>query len=167
MALKPGEIVLLDTNVIIEIHRVGCLNSLASYFRLHTVEKVVEETQTGFQNRRPEQTIDLASLLSSLANVGSVTDEQRAEFNLTYGHPPLDAGERDLLVYADSIGGGLWLLNSPDMAAIRFAHGRGWIDRLVSLEAMTSHLRVRLKESLKENYTESWLSTRRTMLLLS
>jgi hypothetical protein len=59
-----------------------------------------------------------------------------------------------------------WLLNSPDMAAVRFAHARGWIDRLVSLEAMTAHLKVRLKETLRMNYTERWLSEKRTRLLL-
>ncbi len=41
---EKGQIVLVDTNVILEAHRVSCWNTLASHFRLATVE----ETQTGF-----------------------------------------------------------------------------------------------------------------------
>lgn len=166
MAFKQGQIVLVDTNVIIEAHRAGCWGTIASFFKLHTVEKVVEETQTGFQNRKPEECIDIQKMRSSLDHVERITDEQRVEFNLAHGHPPLDAGERDLLVYAGLIGERVWLLNSPDMAAVKFAHAVGWIDRLVSLEAMTSHLKARLRNDLRDNYTERWLSQRRTQLLL-
>lgn len=166
MAFQPRQIVLVDTNVILEAHRTGCWTPLSQYFALHTVSKVVEETQTGYQNRTPEEWIDEAGLRSSLACVTDVTEEQRVAFNVAHGHPALDAGERDLLIYAESLQDRVWLLNSPDMAAVRFAHKNGWIDRLASLEAMTSHLKARLRESLRTNYTERWLSGKKTNLLL-
>ena len=159
-------IVLVDTNVIIEAHRAGCWIPLAQYFDLHTVSKVIEETQTGCQNRNPESWISEVELRASFATIGDVTDTQRASFNMAHDHPPLDDGEKDLLVYAETLTNPVWLLNSPDMAAVRFAHARGWIDRLVSLEAMVSHLKARLRENLRQNYTERWLSEKKTKLLL-
>lgn len=158
---------LFDTNVIIEAYRTGCWSPLTNYFSVHTVEKVVEETQTGFQKRDPEEVIPEADLNASLAHVEKVTDQQRAQFNLNYSHPSLDPGERDLLIYADSMSNvDLWLLNSPDLAAMRFAHRIGCLDRLVSLEAMNSRLRVRLRVGLRTNYTEKWLTGKKTDLLL-
>lgn len=166
MAFLHGQVVLVDTNVIIESHRTGCWTQIAGFFRVETVEKVIEETQTGFQNRRPEQHIDEYVLRSTFHKVVGVSDEQRARFNLDYGHPALDPGERDLLVYAESLAGDAWLLNSPDMALVRFAHDRRWLDRLVSLESMAAHLKARLNQDLAHNYSERWLSERKTKLIL-
>ncbi len=44
-----GTPVLVDTNVIIESHRVGVWKALAGGYRVETVEDRVTETQTGFQ----------------------------------------------------------------------------------------------------------------------
>jgi hypothetical protein len=164
--MQQHDVVLVDTNVIIEAHRVGCWNQLASYFALHSVIKVIEETQAGSQNRRPETWIDQAALLDSLAHVEDVTDQHRVEFNFRYQHPALDDGERDLLVYADRLGGQPWLLNSPDMASIRFAHGQDWMDRLVSLEALNRHLKINARAALRRNYTTEWLDGKKIALRL-
>ncbi|MEX2496424.1 MAG: hypothetical protein WD448_10065 [Woeseia sp.] len=157
---------LVDTNVILEAHRTGCWTQIALYFALHTVAKVVEETQTGYQNRTREEWIDEEGLRGAFGHIADITEEQRVAFNISHSHPSLDPGEKDLLIYAETMQSPAWLLNSPDMAAVRFAHAGGWIDRLVSLEAMTAHLKVRLKEALRMNYTERWLSAKKTGLLL-
>lgn len=167
MDFQPRQIVLVDTNVILEAHQTGCWVPLAHYFALHTVAKVVEETQTGYQNRDPEHWIEEATLREQLAHVETVTEVQRVAFNMAHGHPTLDAGERDLLIYAETLSSPVWLLNSPDMAAVRFAHRMGWIDRLVSLGAMSAHLKTRLSRDPRDNYTEKWLSGKRTELLLA
>ena len=60
--MNQNSIVLFDANAIIESHRVNCWNQLAEYFDLRTVAKVIEETQTGYQNREPETWIDEAEL---------------------------------------------------------------------------------------------------------
>jgi hypothetical protein len=166
MAFRKNDIVLVDTNVILEAHRTGCWTQIALYFALHTVAKVVEETQTGYQNRAREEWIDEAGLRGAFGHIADITEEQRVAFNISHSHPSLDPGEKDLLIYAEAMQSPAWLLNSPDMAAVRFAHACGWIDRLVSLEAMTAHLKVRLKEALRMNYTERWLSAKKTGLLL-
>lgn len=164
--LEAGQIVLVDTNVIIEAHETRCWTALANFFACHAVEKVVEETQTGFQRRSPDRNIDVRALRHSLAHVATVSDEDRAAFNLRHGHPPLDAGERDLLVYAEQLADEVWLLNSPDMAVVRFANQVGWLDRLVSLEAMTRRLNLRPRRALARNYSEPWLSERKVRLRL-
>lgn len=167
MVYQQGDIVLIDTNVIIEAHRIRCWNALAEHFNLHSVEKVIEETQTGFQNRSPEQDIEEANLRDSIAHIAIVGDVAIAAFNLAYGHPNLDDGERHLLVYADSLDvGDVWRLNSPDMAAVRFAHSQKWLDRLVSLEAMIDRFRIRTRRELRRNYTEQWLQSKKTDLRL-
>ncbi len=58
--------VLVDTNVIIEAWRIDAWRALAGGYVLETVEKCVIETQTGHQNRRPEQQIDQNTLLAGL-----------------------------------------------------------------------------------------------------
>jgi hypothetical protein len=167
MTFRPGQRVLADTNVIIEAHRTGCWNTIANYFSIETVEKVIEETQTGAQNRSPETLIDEAKLRASMRHVANVTDEMRAKFHEVFPMAVLDDGERDLLVYAGTLGAAeVWLLNSPDMAAVRHAHLRGWLDRVVSLESMNGHLKGRLSVTLRDNFSEQWLSVRRTRLLL-
>ena len=166
MPLQRNQLVLLDTNVIIEAHETQCLAQLADYFRLCTVEKVIAETQAGDpQRRRPQRNIDEAQLRGWMHDVGDVTDEQRFDFSMNYQAVGLDDGERDLLIRAHEVEGA-WLLNSPDMAVLRFAHKKGWMDRLVSLEAMCRSCNARLRQDLKGNYLENWLSINRTEFAL-
>jgi hypothetical protein len=158
-----SQIVLVDTNVILEAHRVGCWIALSQYFALQTVEKVVEETQTGFQNRSPEQNISEPALRKQLKSIESITELQRAEFAATHFNSVLDDGERDLVIYAGLLTQNhpkinIWFLNSPDIATIRHAHRRAWLDHLVSLEEMCQHLKLKAKPPLRNNYTRSWLS---------
>ena len=57
---------LVDTNTIIESHRTGSWQALVGGYRVETVELCVMETQTGFQLRRPEQSIVAGELRASL-----------------------------------------------------------------------------------------------------
>lgn len=155
---KKGDIVLIDTNVIIEGHRVQCWNQLAQYFKLHTVEKVIEETQTGYQNRRPEQTIDQALLRKSFNHIEAISELQTIEFDMLNVGQILHDGEKQLVIYANTIKEDVWFLNSPDLAAVKYSCQKGWGDRLISLEAMTKHLSCRLKVNFERNFTDSWLS---------
>lgn len=158
MALKRGDRVLLDTNVILEACRAGCWRAMATEFRLITVEKVIEETQTGQQQRSQEQQIDEALLRESLEHVAAITREQRAEIDIAYPGHGLDPGEHHLVAYAATLNDkDIWLLNSPDKGTIRFCSRSRWLDRLVSLEAMTQTLGMRIGDQLPANYTESWL----------
>lgn len=161
-----GDIVLIDTNVILEAHRVGCWISLSQYFNLHTVEKVIEETQTGFQNRNPEQTIDQALLRKSFNHVQTVTDLQVVEFDMTNTGTLLDDGEKQLIIYSQTIKEKVWYLNSPDLASVKYSCQVGSQDRLISLESMIRRLDCKLKNELERNFTESWLSQSKLKFLM-
>ena len=156
---NKGDIVLIDTNVILEAHRVCCWKPLSDYFGLYTVDKVIEETQTGYQNRNPEQTIDVNFLKTTFAHIEVINEVQVIAFDLTAEKSiPLDDGEKALIIYAHTLGKKVWFLNSPDKAAIKYACKMGWSDNLVSLESMTMHLKLKLNQALKQNYTSHWLS---------
>lgn len=154
MDFVKDQVVLVDTNVIIEAHRVRCWAAIASYFSVETVVKCIEETQTGAQNRSPEQNIDQAALTKSLGAIHTVTEIQRAEFLLRQKQY-LDAGELDLLAHAASRQD-VWVISSPDKAAMRVVHSEGWLDRLVSLESLCTHLKLGVGSKLGRNYTKEW-----------
>lgn len=156
MDFKKGQVVLMDTNVIIESHRVKCWNAIADYYALETVEKCVEETQTGAQNRSPEVNIDRAKLISTLSAVHHVTQIERATFLLRQ-KIPLDPGERDLLAHAAGRQDA-WIVASPDKAAMRAAFAEGWRDKVVSMESLCKNLKFRFTRNLQRNYTDAWHS---------
>jgi len=47
----PGKRVFVDTNVIIEAHRVGCWNALCGSFSIETVEKCLQEATSGHSDK--------------------------------------------------------------------------------------------------------------------
>lgn len=135
MARHKGP-VLVDTNVIIECHRAGAWAALSGGYAVETVEKCVEETQTGFQRRRPEQRIDLRKLTKTLKAVHNVSAEQRVAAALAdplFG--ALDEGEQDLWAHALSRTDA-WVLCGPDKASLRFGVRCGFRGRLVALERL-------------------------------
>lgn len=145
--------------MVLEAYRVNCWKSLSEFFSLHTVDKVIEETQTGYQNRNPEQTVDVDILKTTFTHIEAISEIQVIEFDLSAEKTlPLDDGEKALIIYAHTIGKNVWFLNSPDKAAIKYACKVGWSDNLVSLESMTTHLKLKLNQPLKQNYTSKWLA---------
>jgi hypothetical protein len=139
---------------------------LADFFNLETVEKCIEETQTGFQNREPEQTIDSTELRNSLNHIYDISATDVLKFVLdNESASTIDDGELHLLIHAshreDS-----WIVSSPDKAAMRFIHEMGWIDRLISLESMINRISAHTTDELKNNFTEAWMSEKRTEMLM-
>ena len=61
-SVRPGAVVLVDTNVIIEAHRTGTWAALAGAYAVETVEDCVTETQTGYQRRARERWIEVGVL---------------------------------------------------------------------------------------------------------
>jgi hypothetical protein len=49
--MTRGDIVLMDTNVIMEAYRTRCWGSLVNTFKVETVEKCWEEAATGDKRR--------------------------------------------------------------------------------------------------------------------
>jgi hypothetical protein len=149
--------VLVDTNVIIECWRVSAWKALCGGYAVETVGDCFIETQTGFQQRRPEEQIDSEVLTKTLAAVQAVHDVDRAEAvirdpSIAY----LDDGERALWAHAISRKDA-WVLCGPDKASLRIGIRLGLRDRLVSLERLLSDVGFKPKLDLKTSYKQKWL----------
>ena len=148
--------VLVDTNVILESHRIGSWRALTGGYRVETVEDCVTETQTGFQRRRPERRIDAGELRASLAAVHAVGDPERAELAIRVHDIILDRGEASLwahTLHRDDA----WVLCGPDKASLRFGVRMGCREWLVSLERLLDDVGYRPRSSLRTAYTRTWL----------
>jgi hypothetical protein len=121
------------------------------------VEECVIETQTGYQNRRPEQRIDRDTLLRGLKAVHDVSDTQRAVALIRDAEiATLDTGEKALWAHAmdrpDS-----WVLCGPDKASLRIGVRLGFRERLISLERLLGDAGFRGRIRLKAAYCADWL----------
>lgn len=156
MARHTGPL-LVDTNVIIQCWRVGAWKALAGGYDIETVETCLIETQTGFQNRRPEQQIDPEVLKTTIKQRHPVNQEQLA---IALTRDPeigsIDAGEKDLWAHAMSRNDA-WVLCGPDKASLRIGIRLGLRDRLVSLERLLDDVGYRPRVDLRPAYTQKWL----------
>jgi hypothetical protein len=163
MARHQGP-VLVDTNVILECHRIGAWRALAGGYRVETVEDCVTETQTGFQRRRPERQIDGAALRTSLGAVRTVGLSELAAAVLRDSTISfLDVGERSLWAHALTA----WVLCGPDKASLRLGVRLGFRQRLVALEALLEAVGYRPREALRLNYRSKWLDAALAELIQS
>jgi hypothetical protein len=153
--MQPRDVVLVDTTLLIEAHRTGCLAGLTTGYRIQTVEKCVEETQNGATTRTLAQQINEMLLRTQLDAVHTVTDADRARV-VALGGPIIDEGERDL--WAHALGRtDAWVLCGPDRASMRFGVRANQRDRLVALEPLLKAIGHTPKEALREHYGQAWL----------
>jgi hypothetical protein len=156
--------ILVDTNTILECHRVGCWAGLSGHWSLETVEDCVTETQTGAQKRPPDQRISEAALRSSLSAVSAVAPIELARVALL-GGPHLDDGERALWAHALTRADA-WRLCGPDRASMKFGVHNRLQDRLVSLGSLLAGAGVRPKAPIKVHFEEAWLRQVVTQILM-
>jgi hypothetical protein len=155
----------VDTNAIIEAWRVDAWRALSGGYHLETVEECVIETQTGLQNRRPEQQIDRKALLAGLKAVHKVSDAERAAVLVRDGEiAMLDEGEKAIWAHAlarpDT-----WVLCGPDKASLRIGVRSNLRDRLVALGGLLDDAGFRPKLRLRDAYRRDWLN--RTLVELA
>ncbi len=151
--------VLVDTNTIIEAHRVSAWRALTSGYRVETVLMVQMETHTGFQRRDPAQAIDQAVLQASLAAVHQVTALEAATLRMMQAEQGIDLDAGEFALWAHLLGrNDDWALCGPDRASLRFGVNNGFRDRIVSLEAMlTDAGMAKTRPPLRDNHTKAWL----------
>jgi hypothetical protein len=154
---------LVDTNVILEAHRTSTWKALAGGYGVETVEACVVETQTGFQQRRPELQIDEKELRAKLREVHDVTKMQRAGVLVKSQGISLDPGELDLWAHAIEREDA-WILCGPDIASLRFGIRAGFRDRLISLESLLQGVGLTAK-GIRANYSEEWLKKKLIQLV--
>ncbi len=153
--MKPGDVVLVDANVIFEAHDKACWKALAGAYALHTVEKCIEETQTGTLNLPAAQRIDEAELRASFKEIHDVSLTELAEVAIR-GGSKLDDGERALWAHAltrtDS-----WVLCGPDRASMRFGYEQKHRVRLVSMGGLLNQINFSRPRPLRAHFEQDWL----------
>ena len=162
--MQRGQSILVDTNIIIEAVRTRCWNALGSHFAVETVGTCLEEALTGDPLRPGYVQIDPAQLKKSVSKSHSVSSLE--SMRLALAHPTADElhpGERELLAHAMDRKDD-WMFVCADRAAVKAAFALGWIERVVSLEALARAAGAR--PNLKFHFTERWLSDVRTAFLL-
>ncbi|MBA5866429.1 MAG: hypothetical protein GDA67_07000 [Nitrospira sp. CR1.3] len=164
--MKPEQVVLVDTNIIIEAVRIVCWSAVTAHFRIATVAKCCEEAHTGDRRRRGYVEVSEKDLQTRLT-VHHVTDTDLAHLALRDTESfRLDPGERHLWAHAlqreDE-----WFACCCDHAAVNAAVRLGWQDRLVSLEELANHAGAATSlKRLKRQFTKVRLSEWVTASLL-
>lgn len=165
--MPRGQVVLVDTNIIIESVRTRCWNAITTHFSVETVEKCCEEARTG-EAHRPGYVKVNESALRTRLTVHKVSGVML--FELGQRNPDadrLDAGERHLWAHALDRNDE-WLAACSDRAAVNVAVGLGWEDRFVSLEELVTGAGARSAlRSLKGQFSSARLSEWRTAALLA
>lgn len=151
--------VLVDTNTIIEAHRVSAWKALTGGYAVETVEAVQAETHTGFQRRDPEEVIDQAALRASLKAIHPVTRVQEAKLKLLLMEHDIDLDAGEFALWAHLIEkNGDWRLCGPDRASMRFGVKTGRRDKMISLEALLAEVGLaKTRLPLRDNHTKAWL----------
>ncbi len=161
--MQQGQIVLVDTNIIIEAFRARCWKALTAYYRVETVGKCYEEALTGDRLRPGYVEVDSAALKERLV-IHRVASLELAALALACPDADaLDAGERHLFAHAHKRPDA-WIVTCADRAAVRIAFALGWKERICSLELLSKPTGA--KPELKRHFTEDWLSQVRTDFML-
>jgi|LGOV01.1.fsa_nt_gb hypothetical protein len=164
--MKHGDLILVDTCVIIEAVRTRTWAALHNSFQLETVEECIIEAQTGKANRL-DPTVTDTELRKCFHNIHNVTLLERAEHAASFDGdlPDLDPGELDLWIHALQRED-VWFLCGPDRASMNFGCELGHQDKLVSMEQALSLLKANTKD-LKLHYQTRWLVDVKTEFALN
>lgn len=157
---------LFDTNAVIEAVRTGVWNAITGALRVETVEECREECLRGDELSDGYIQVGRAEL-DRMTRVHAVSQAERAKVLLMERSDALHPGERDLFAFIVSHPPGpVWWLCSPDQGCIRFAVAHGLSDRLISLQRVADEVGARSAKPLRRQFTERWLSGKRTGALL-
>jgi len=164
--MQAGQIVLVDTNIIIEAVRTNCWSAIIGHFVVETVQKCCEEARTGKAHRPGYVEIDEAILRTRLTAHPVTNSELVALGVRDVEASRLDPGERELWAHALSRTDA-WVACSCDRGAIKAAVRLGWEDQLVSLEELAHAVGAwtALKQ-LRGQFKSGRLSEWRTAALL-
>jgi hypothetical protein len=161
--LQDSAVVFVDTMIVIEAVRTGCWNAISGQRRIVTVEECADELGRGDASAPGYVTVSENDI--GRATVEPLSAEGAVTFRLNYpAADGLDPGERDLLALAYGWGCD-FVLCSCDKAVVVAAHTLGWLDRVISLEALSATVGARPNPPLKPQFTEARMSQWRTSLL--
>jgi hypothetical protein len=162
--MKSGDIVLADSTVIIQAHKVRCWPQLADYFRMETVETCVTECATGDLRRGDRVKIEVEAMRRQMTIHKAVDSDFVRAALVSMRFETLDDGEKELMAYAYGHADDLWFLSSQDGACVRVGHELGLLDRFVSFEELVTALGLRIE--CRKQFSKKWLERLRTQLKL-
>jgi len=167
-----GSRVFVDTNVLLAAFPAGAWRRFAGAYRVETVEKCIEETQTGNPLTPGRVNIPFSELTGALAAIHVLPKHDLASFALKYPKlQTLDDGERHLLAWLSAhekpAPNVLWV-TTADKAAIVACGALNWLDAIASFEKLlrdcgTPH---EVLTRLGVQYQEAWLNAVRTKVRL-
>tara|TARA_Y100001968_G_scaffold328041_1_gene374361 strand:+ start:5449 stop:5973 length:525 start_codon:yes stop_codon:yes gene_type:complete len=153
-----GDIILIDTNVIIHSVYLKTWKAIASTFELHTVEQVIQEALKKPRDK-PPISISEKDLRASFKVIYKVSDEQSAEWIIEYPELmdlAIDGGEAALLSYFHACGDKkVWFLCGPDVGSMKGLNTMGALGQLVSLERLHQCCGLQ-KKAIENQYTQKW-----------
>jgi hypothetical protein len=167
-----GSRVFVDTNVLLAAFPAGAWSRFAGAYRVETVEKCLEETQTGDPLTPGRVNIPLGELKGGLAAIHALSKNDLASFVLKYPKlQTLDDGERHLLAWLlahEKPSPNVLWVTTADKAAIVACGALNWLDAVVSFEKLlrdcgTPHEAL---ARLGVQYKEAWLCEVRTKVRL-
>lgn len=162
--MGAAPILLVDSMIVIEAVRTRCWAAITGQRQVVSVEECANELRRGDTGTRGYITVteqDIARM-----TVAPLSPEVAAAFRLTYpAADGLDPGERDLLAHATTRSDDFQVC-SCDKAALVATHALGWLDRMVSLEAVAMTVGARPNPALKVQFTEARMGQWRTSLML-
>ena len=161
--MKRGDEVFMDTNAMIEAHRVKAWAAIANAFQLWTVNECLVEAASGDRLHQGYVPVDVETVKKTvrIAEVPAAKQAQVATA-LPVGLNP-DPGERDLLAAALAHPGA-WVICSHDKAAMRAGYALGVLNQFVSLEQLGNL--VGLHPAWRQPFTEKWLTGFKSNLIL-
>ncbi len=164
--------VFVDTNVLLEAFRVGAWSRFGRSYSVETVEKCVEETQTGDPLARGRIDVSSQQLREGLGRIHAPSKKDRASCLLKYPRlQTLDSGEQHLRVWLllhEKLSDGTLSIATADKAAIVACGDLKCLDCVLSFEKMlrgcgTPH---EIVDRLGKQHQESWLSGVKTKVRL-
>jgi len=164
--------VFVDTNVLFEAFRVGAWNRFGGAYSVETVDKCVEETQTGDHSACGRIDVPLQQLKDGLTGVHVPSKKDRASCLLQCRRlQTLDAGEQDLLIWLlshENLSEGMLRVTTADKAAIVACGDLKCLDCVVSFEKLLRNCGAsdEMLGRLSTQYQEAWLSSVKTKVRL-
>ena len=150
--------------IVIEAVDTGCWNAITGSREIVTVEECGEELRRGDPSMHGYVRVQDGDIARAIVRPLSIAAD--VKFRLQYPEAyRLDAGERDLLALAYTLSDD-FALCSCDKAAISAAHALGWLDRVVSLQALATSVGIRPRRPFRRQYAERQLQTWKTSLIL-
>jgi hypothetical protein len=152
--MKKGDRVFMDTNAIMEAHRVKCWNAITTFFQIETVEEC-QKCANGNQQRREYVAVDTRAFKETVV-VHSVSNVMLA--SLMSADPAaavLGQGEKDLIsrLFAEQ---GNWYACTPDKAAAASMFRLNLARRITALETLADLAGMR-RLKFRDNFTRRWL----------